>query len=32
MAKKLEALPIEVDASEIEQSWGDDGRIALLTE
>lgn len=32
MVKKLEALPIEVDASEIEQSWGDDGRIALLTE
>lgn len=35
MAKKLEALPIEVDASEIEQSWEYNGRIrmnALLTE
>ena len=35
MAKKLEALPIEVDASEIEQSWAHGGRIymnALLTE
>ncbi len=35
MVKKLEALPIEVDTSEIEQSWEYDGRIrmnALLTE